>query len=1121
MVVATPMGRADVTEPVPVPASPVADRSLELRPGTRQTRSLAPGSSARYSLSSEPGEVLLVEIDQGGLDIRVVYQSPDGESVTIDSLLQRDEREILLIEGNAPGLHLITLRSEEFSERIAQPSLSASVLDPVRAASDIDAYRSMMIGTALAHQTDESAVAQALADFGNAAAIWRASGDRRNEAWALYNVAALNYWSRNDWRAAASAAEQAAAVYRADGDERLYASARNMQAAALLEAATKSGRGKPGQDAAGLFAQADSLLNEALAIHQQSGRDFDRAIVLINLGLGAFYQSRWDLARNYWSDAAGTFRKLGEPEQEAMALANKGVISFETGQLRDAVTTYSQVLEALPTADPTELRAATLDNRAQVYFDLAEYDKALTDFGKALTMHRRLGAAKGQGRSLSGIANVYYALGDLDKARENFDRALDYRIRAGDGRGQVSTSRDFGDVERQLGNLERAEELHRMSFNLSQNPKQRAKANVALGRDLQAAQRGGESIAPLDEAIRIARKPALERVLASALLERGNGWIAVGDLERAGRDLDEALALYQRLGLADGQASAFYALATVAATEGHWRTAVDLTRQSIAHIEAVRGRVPFPELRATYVSQRRAPYELYIDLMMRGADNALDNLRDDFVAQALAVAERARARALVDLVNEAALDVELGSDPVLLERRRVLYQRLSEARYRLDRTLDSGDAGRGDTESRIRDELNLIETDIQLVDAELRRTNDRYAAMTDPQPLAIAEMRALLEIDELLIQFSLGEARSFVWLVDRDSIRSRTLPGRKTIEDLARSVYEQLSVYLPDRRSRRERDVELEVLTDLLFDEDTDLSPYQRLLVAADGVLQYVPFAVLPVPQPRGGRSALVTSHEIVGVPSMSALALNRRVSAVNPEPSRLVAIFADPVFASNDPRLDLAGVPATTTPVGPASDMQQTPPVFMARLPYTLLEAKGIADLEPGTDSISLATGLDVNRSAIMDAELGDYRFVHFATHGRIDTRYPALSALVLSRIDSAGRTTAGLLQLRDISQLTLNAELVTLSACDTALGREIRGESLLGLAQGFFSAGADQVLASLWSVPDRGTATLMEELYRGLLQGGLSPAAALRRAQLTVAEQRRWADPYYWGSFILQRGR
>src|SRR5262249_36869899 len=158
-------------------------------------------------------------------------------------------------------------------------------------------------------------------------------------------------------------------------------------------------------------------------------------------------------------------------------------------------------------------------------------------------------------------------------------------------------------------------------------------------------------------------------------------------------------------------------------------------------------------------------------------------------------------------------------------------------------------------------------------------------------------------------------------------------------------------------------------------------------------------------------------------------------------------------------------------------------------------------------------------NRTVATGGELSDYRFVHFATHGILDTVHPELTGLVWSLVDRKGRNLEGFVPAMEVLSLRLSADLVVLSACRTALGKEIRGEGLVGLPRAFLYAGAPRVVASLWRVDDAATAELMKRFYQGMLgPKKLRPAAALREAQLAVARQKRWEHPYYWAGFVLQ---
>ena len=282
----------------------------------------------------------------------------------------------------------------------------------------------------------------------------------------------------------------------------------------------------------------------------------------------------------------------------------------------------------------------------------------------------------------------------------------------------------------------------------------------------------------------------------------------------------------------------------------------------------------------------------------------------------------------------------------------------------------------------------------------------------------------------------------------------------------------------------------------------------RRLAIVPDGALGYIPFDVLPEP---GRSDPLLVQHEVVELPSASVLAAGRRELARRPPAPQLAIVLADPVFQPDDSRVTKSGTRA------PAAQPSASDRLLLPRLRFSRQEALAIAGLAP-PGAVTTRLDFAADRDVVLSGRLRDFRYVHFATHGVFDAERPELSGLALSRVDPAGNPREGFLGLRDIYDLDLTADLVVLSGCQTALGREVRGEGLLGLTRGFLYAGAPRVVASLWWIDDRATAALMAELYRGLWAEGLRPAAALRKARLALARQHRFRDPAYWGAFVLQ---
>jgi CHAT domain-containing protein len=431
-----------------------------------------------------------------------------------------------------------------------------------------------------------------------------------------------------------------------------------------------------------------------------------------------------------------------------------------------------------------------------------------------------------------------------------------------------------------------------------------------------------------------------------------------------------------------------------------------------------------------------------------------------------------------------------------------------------------------------------------------------FASLTQPQPLTVSDLRKdALDANTVLVEFSLGENASHVWIVSDRKAGCFPLPKRRVIEALARRFYEQLAAAnhygdldkksgegdfrsSADRAiSRSARELSAMILGPLMQDIGSDS---KRLLIVPDGLLNYVPFGALPVAVGDAKSVPLIVRHEIVTAPSASVVAFLRR-KTISPAPphGRSVLIFADPVFDRDDVRVQRPMAAAPKVAPGESQPDKRDASVTqredsseeltrsisdlsemgngkkeLPRLLYSREEAVGILSVSP-PGLARAALDFKASRAEVLSSHLADYRVLHFATHAMIDDRHPELSGLVLSLVNAEGKAQNGFLNLQEIYNLNLRADLVVLSACKTAMGQDVGGEGLIGLTRGFFHAGADQVIASLWNVSDVATAELMRSFYRFMEIEGLDPAAALRRAQLEMMGEKRWNAPYFWAAF------
>ena len=530
---------------------------------------------------------------------------------------------------------------------------------------------------------------------------------------------------------------------------------------------------------------------------------------------------------------------------------------------------------------------------------------------------------------------------------------------------------------------------------------------------------------------------------------------------------------------------------------------LEAVEESIAQVESLRGTTASPTIRAAFQVRNQEFYSFAVDLLMA--------MHRD--AAALAAAERARARGLLDRLVESGVDLKRGVDPTLLARLNEADRRVDDADRRRAQLQGSGAAP---TRQAAADrELRRALAESDQAQTALRLASPGYAALhaalTHPRSLTMREIQdQVLDDDTVLLEYFLGSERSFLWAVTAKGLVARELPGRATIEAAARRGYERLErsretlAQIPAEEARTE-------LSQLLLQPVAGLLGRKRLLIVPDGALHYLPFAALPVP---GSSAPLVAGHEVVTSPSASALAVERRELAGRRPAPGVLAVVADPVFEAGDPRVRRR--PALVAPAAWRGSSPVAGDRFQ-RLGYSRAEADALKTLVPPAERLE-ALDFKASRDTVLSGALARYRILHFATHGLLDTENPGLSKLVFSQVDEQGRPRNGFVWAHEIYGLRLPADLVVLSACHTALGQEIRGEGLVGLTRGFQYAGARAVLVSLWEVDDEATAELMRLFYREMLEHGQPPAAALRTAQEALRRQPGWEAPYYWAGFVLQ---
>jgi CHAT domain-containing protein/Tfp pilus assembly protein PilF len=832
---------------------------------------------------------------------------------------------------------------------------------------------------------------------------------------------------------------------------------------------------------------------------------------------------RLDDAKAPYEKALAISRASGDFKGEGISLGNLGMLEIDQGALRPGIAKLIESLQRSRQAGDSNTVARNLSNLGFAHEQLAETQKAIEYYQQALDSALASSNQSAEAVALNNLGQTYLSLGDWETSIKNLERALKInralRDRAQEGRTLIN----LGLAYQWTGRLEEARKAFHQAFAASTDPTTRTYARFRQAYLLLKLKQPAGAIESAREALELAKGFRDRETLALCAL--GVAHRDAGNLTAAREELTRALSMAHELADRTAEAEIGISLARTELEAGDRNAAVRQARSAIEILESFRTRIFDQRLRASFLASNQNYYEVYIDALMAGAGETR-------LAEALQASEQARARSLLDTLTESGADVREGLDPDRVEREHRLRETLNSLdsyRFRLLSEGASNHQKLTETEDRLEEALDQY----RKAQMDLQASSPGYAALTEPRPLSLEEIRSqVLDGQAVLLEYALGAKRSFLWAVTPDAIRSFELPGRDHIEPLARRYYELLTARnvqrpgesLPARKKRIEAaDAEAEragrELSRMILAPVGSLLGERPLLIVADGALQYIPFAALPSPS---SSVSLAARHEVVSLPSASALAALRRETRDRVRAPKALALFADPVFQATDERLTHKPSRmklAATRGWSPAEARQyggERSPSF-PRLASSLREARTISALVP-PDQLFLALGFQASRAAALRPELAQYRNLHFATHGVLDSRRPELSKLVLSLYDERGTPQDGFLRLNDVYNLRLDADLVVLSACQTALGQEVRGEGLIGLTRGFMYAGAARVLASLWSVEDRATADLMGDFYRGMLRQGLSPAAALRKAQLEMAKKPERKSPYYWAGFSLQ---
>ena len=820
--------------------------------------------------------------------------------------------------------------------------------------------------------------------------------------------------------------------------------------------------------------------------------------------IGSVYSSigEQDKALEYYEQALPIRRAVQDRSGEADTLNNIGSVYNSIGEKDKALEYYEQALPIRRAVQDRSGEANTLDNIGGMYDSIGEKDKALEYYEQALLIQRAVKNKSGEAVTLSNIGLVYDSIGEKDKALEYYEQALPIRRAVQDRSGEAATLNNIGSVYNSTEEKEKALEYYEQALPILRAVKDRSgEANALnnIGSVYNSTEEQEKALEYYEQALPILRAVKNKSGEANTLNNIGFVYNSTGEQDKALEYYEQALPILREVKNKSGEANTLGNIAVLKKEQNDLQQALDNIRLAISCIEGIRTNISSSDLRESYFATVQDYYQLKTDILMQ-----LDQPEAAFETS-----EAARARVLLELLNEANVNIREGVPPELLAEENELKRELliTDQKYGL---LRSGEHTYEEAAELDKESENLLQQ-LDRTLSKIRQISPAYADISQPKPLLLQQIQQqVLDADTVLLQYSLGESQSYLWVVGANSFQSYVLPGQGDIETAARQFRSATTTDSSTSDVNRKG----KELAELILPNLPEWTDGKRLVVSGDGVLSELAFGAIPLPGSEP-YTPLLVNHEILTQSSISSIDILRQQFADRTALPTSIALLADPVYQAQDNRVNgnqIEGALAPTT----ERNMRDLDLRAINRLPYTRTEADAILKTANNLETLA-AFDFDANYDWATDPILSEYSIVHMATHGFINPVNPQLSGVVLNLVTPDGElTNNGFLRLHDIFNLKLDAELVVLSACQTGLGENIGGEGIVGLSRGFMYAGAERVMVSLWNVNDESTATLMSTFYRYLLEEDMTPAAALRAAQKVQWEAGE--IPYKWAAFTLQ---
>lgn len=841
--------------------------------------------------------------------------------------------------------------------------------------------------------------------------------------------------------------------------------------------------------------EANNLYIKALTL-SKSGNDLrTQARILLYLGYDYIYQEKVELGHQTLLDALKLYNKIGDPRGQAftnIAIAN--ALAF-MDRRQDAINVYKMAESGFPDNLDIVEKARLYNGIASIYERYQDWTLAIIYRKKALILFNKAGHKYGELATLIGLGKLNFLDTKTTLGSQYFENALILGEQINDKFYLAVIYKEIGTYSGQMGKSDKAIKYFNKSLALLE-------ANNST------------------------------REISLVYDQLGDFYANNNNFKVSEDYFNKALEIHRKIKNSFSESQTLFRLAYLKSIENKDFTALNYLKNSLTITENLNSDVLNSELTKIYFSNVYDRYELYIKVLMKMHRRLPKNGYD---LKALQVVEKSRSRSILENLRLAEINFIADADPKTVEREKNIRNSLNLKSNKLTELLSSS-ANKTEV-TKLDEEINELKNEMAEIYADLKQKSPIYSAIKSPSEFAVKEFQnKILDQNTVLLEFSFGKEESYVWLIGKDSFEVFVLPKREVLEN---QIDKLLEFLVSSRIAKRGEEIadyqkrvienekkfnkESRVLSEQLFGQFAEKLKDKRLIIVPDGKLRYFPVSALPVP---GGVEPFLLKNEIVYEPSASTLNLLRMSAKKAEIPMKDFLVFADPIYSKNDVRLMTGKDNVDTKSVEIAA--KENEPFWnnfrsmdslnsLRRLPASKEEADSILGVfDPKTSNI--VSDFSANRKGFLGTNIADYKVLHFATHGYLNEERPELSGIVLSQYDKHGNKQDGFIRLQDIYSLNLSADLVVLSACDTGIGKEVKGEGLMSLTNGFLQVGAKTVISSSWKVDDEATLLLMKNFYKTLADENLTPSEALRKAQIKMYQDSPYKSPFYWAAFTVQ---